>query len=408
LLTDPRTKKIVLDWKDNPNKNKGLYQSPKDGQLIIHDIGYYREHWPETFRNIESNTVLTGEQVVNTYPFILDGGVSNFNQPRSVWYDAEEKRPGRTQRGLAQNVLRIPAGSSDLYFSFGLIERLRDQTRQSEYQGDIAYTLDDNNCIRETWFEPGGANSPLGWWGELKQGRPFQGHNYVVGCDLSKGTGASNSVAAIIDVNTNELAGLLVTPYLSITDFAEKVVALCEWVGGNSAPLLIFEENGAPDFVKRLDTLNYYSLWCKENKAGQKLKAGNRYGWRSTAGPNGTKVEVLNGLDAALHEGLKDEPRFPPIRVYDEQSINELGSYVWFEGRADIGPAASQTETSGAKAAHGDRVIAIAIANLAKKQMEIGSGSTPRFYSEDSWQARRDDRERKETAEKVQGKTWWY
>jgi hypothetical protein len=400
LLTDERTKKIVLDWKSNPNKNKGLYQSPKDGQLIIHDIAYYRERWPDAFGGIEPDAMISGEQVTDTYPFILDGGVSNFNQPRSVWYDAEEKRPGRTQRGLAQNVLRIPAGSSDLYFSFGLIERLRDQTRQPEYQGDIAYTLDEANQIRETWFEPGGANSPLVWWGELKQGRPFQGNNYTVGCDLSKGTGTSNSVAAVVDVNTNEVVGLLVTPYLSITDFAEKVVALCEWVGGNSAPLLIFEENGAPDFLKRLDSLGYYSLWIKENKAGQKLKAGNRYGWRSTAGPNGTKVEVLNGLDAALHEGLKEEPRFPPLKIYDEQSINELGSYVWYEGKVDIGPASAQTETSGAKAAHGDRVIAISIANLARKQSEPGSGSTQRYYSEDSWQARRDDREQRDAKQK--------
>lgn len=408
LLTDERTKKIVLDWSSNPNKNAGLYKSPKEGRLIIHDTAHYRKRWPDAFKNIRPNLEFDAERVAGTYPFVTDGGVSNFGQLRSVWLDTELNRPGRTMRGAAQNIYRIPSGSSDLYFSFGLIEKLRDQTRQPYYQGDITYVLDDNNYIGETWFEPGGANSVLSWWAELNQGRPFQGHNYIVGCDLSKGTGTSNSVAAVLDVNMNELVGLLVTPYLSITDFAEKIVALCGWIGGNSAPLLTWEENGAPDFLKRLDELGYYSLYVKENKAGQKLKAGNRYGWRSTAGPNGTKVEVLNRLDAALHEGLRDEPRFPPLKIYDEQTINELSSYVWFEGKADIGPAASQTDTSGAKAAHGDRVIAVAIANLAMRQTVPGSGVTPKFYSEDSWQTRRDGVEKKETEAKAQGKTWWY
>ena len=408
LLTDERTKKIVLDWSQNPNKNVGLYKSPKEGRLTIYDVAHYRKQWPEAFKNIKRDVEFDAARVAGTYPFVTDGGVSCFGQMRSTWIDSEFDRPGRTARGMAQNVFRIPSGSSDLFFSFGLIEKLRDQTRQPYYQGDITYVLDDNNYIGDTWFEPGGNNSVLSWWGELLQGRPFQGHNYIVGCDLSKGTGTSNSVAAVLDVNTNEVVGLLVTPYLSITDFAEKVVALCGWVGGNSAPLLTWEENGAPDFLKRLDELGYYSMYIKENKAGQKLKAGNRYGWRSTAGPNGSKVEVLNKLDAALHEGLRDGPRFPPLKIYDEQTINELSSYVWFEGKADIGPATTQTDTSGAKAAHGDRVIAVAIANLARRQCEPGSGSTPKFYSENSWQARRDEKEQEEARAKANGKTWWY
>lgn len=408
LLRNDKTKKITLDWSGHPLKNVGLYKSPQEGRLIIYDVAHYRKQWPDVFKNIKSGVDINAERVAGTYPFVVDGGVSCFGQMRSVWIDAEFNRPGRTPRGMAQNVFRIPTGSSDLYFSFSLIEKLRDQTRRPYYQGDINYVLDDSSYIGEVWFEPTGDNGVLSWWGELSNGRPFQGHNYVVGCDLSKGTGTSNSVAAILDVNTNEIVGLLVTPYLSITDFAEKVVALCGWVGGNSAPLLVWEENGAPEFLKRLDELGYYSLYVKENKAGQKLKAGNRYGWRSTMGPNGTKVEVLNKLDAALHEGLRDAPRFPPLRIYDEQTVNELASYVWYEGKADIGPSTSQTDTSGAKAAHGDRAIAVAIANLAKRQCEPGSGVTPKFFSEDSWAARKENVERKEAAAKVQGKQWWY
>lgn len=340
--------------------------------------------------------------------FYWDANVSNFGMPRTQWLDNEEKNRVITPRGKAQNLLCIDSGSTDLFFPFALVDKLKDQTRQPYFFGDVNYTLGDDGCIAETWFEYGGENSILCWWGELKQGRPFQGHNYVVGCDLSKGTGTSNSVAAILDVNTNEIVGLLVTPYLTVPDFAEKAVALCDWVGGNEAPLLIWEENGAADFLKRINELGYYHLYVKENQGGRKVKTGNKYGWRSTAGPNGTKIEVLNKLDAAMNEGLKDNPRFTPIKIYDEQSVNELSSYVWFEGKVDVGPTASQTETSGAKAAHGDRVIAIAIANHGRIQQNPGSGQEPVFMKENSWAYRKQQAEQKEAKQKENGKQWWY
>jgi len=339
--------------------------------------------------------------------FYWDANISNFGMPRTQWLDKFERDKAITLRGKSQNILCIDSGSTDMFFQFGLLEKLRDKTRQPYYKGDIGYTLDKDGYVYDTWFENGGDNNILSWWGVLKNARPFQGHNFVVGCDLSKGTGTTNSVAAVLNVNTNEIEGLLITPYLSVIDFAEKVVALCEWVGGNTPPLLIWEENGAPDFLKRVDELGYYNLFVKEDKSGKKNKSGNKYGWRSTSGPNGTKVEVMNYLDGSLHEGLKENPRFAALKLYDEQTINELESYVWFEGRVDIGPASMQTETSGAKASHGDRVIAISITNYGRRQQQPGNGQESRFYSENSFMARKEAKERKDERQKSGGKLWW-
>ena len=33
-------------------------------------------------------------------------------------------------------------------------------------------------------------------------------------------------------------------------------------------------------------------MFVKEDRQGKKNKSGNKYGWRSTSGPNGTKLEV--------------------------------------------------------------------------------------------------------------------
>ncbi len=407
LANEHKDKVVELSFYDNPEQGAGRYTSPEDGKVLIKDVEYYRKTYPVLFDNIKSGIAYNLSDLPKCFPFIADGNISNFGCDRTAWLDKFEKDKAITPRGKSQNLLMIDSGSTDMFFQFGLLEKLRDKTCEPYYQGDIGYTLDGEGYVYDTWFENGGQNSILSWWGILKNGRPFQGHNYVVGCDISKGTGTTNSVAAVLNVNTNAIEGLLVTPYLSMTDFAEKSVALCEWVGGNTPPLLIWEENGAPDFLKRIDELGYYNMFVKEDKSGKKVKSGNKYGWKSSGGPNGTKLEVMNGLDSALHEGLKEKPRFNPLKLYDEQSVNEMESYVWFEGKIDIGPAAMQTETSGAKAAHGDRVIAIAIANYGRRQQQLGTGQESRFYSENSWMARKEAKEMKEEKQRANSKQWW-
>lgn len=407
MLLDKRVKTIILDWTDNPEKNRGLYKSPEAGIIQIKDIDYYRQQYSGRFDNIESMQKVNVNNIQGTYPFVADGGVSNYNCYRSIWFDKEELRPGRTKRGVAQNILRIPFGSSDTFFPFDLTEKLRDKTREPDYRGSIEYSLGQDGYIREPYFIPGGKNSIFCWWGDLINVRPDQNHNYVVGVDLSKGTGTSNSVAAVGDVNTNEIVGMIVTPYLSIPDFAELTVALCEWVGGNVPPLLIWEENGAPEFLKRVNELGYYSLYIKEDKEGHKLKSKTKHGWRSTGGPNGTKIAVLNALESALYEGLREDSRFTPLKLYDEQTVNELASYVYFEGKIDVGPVMLQTETSGAKAAHGDRGIAVGLCNEGSKQQTKGKVINATFIVPGSWAARRQLKEQKDAKRKENSKVWW-
>ncbi|GAG84210.1 unnamed protein product, partial [marine sediment metagenome] len=299
LMNEHKDKVVELSFYDNPEQGAGRYTSPEDGKVLIKDVEYYRKTYSGVFDNIKSDTVYSIAGLPKCFSFIADGNISNFGCDRTAWLDKFEKDKAITPRGKSQNLLMIDSGSTDMFFQFGLLEKLRDKTCKPYYEGDIGYTLDGKGYVYDTWFENGGQNSILSWWGVLKNARPFQGHNYVVGCDISKGTSTTNSVAAVLNVNTNEIEGLLVTPYLSMTDFAEKSVALCEWVGGNNSPLLIWEENGAPDFLKRVDELGYYNMFVKEDKSGKKNKSGNKYGWRSTSGPNGTKLEVMNGLDSA-------------------------------------------------------------------------------------------------------------
>ncbi|MFW9879077.1 MAG: hypothetical protein ACFFG0_38850 [Candidatus Thorarchaeota archaeon] len=398
---------IKLSFFDNPTQNYGRYTSPKEGEIIIKDIEYYRKAYPGQFDLIEENKPIPVEEVSDIYPFVADGGVSTFGMDRTAWFDVDEKRPGRTRRGIAQNLFCIDSGSTELFFDFNLLNNLKDGVCDPDDFGDINYELDSNNYIQDVWFEPGGKQSIFCWWGELPNRRPNQNHNYVVGCDLSKGTGTSNSVAAVEDVNTNEIVGLLVTPYKTIPDFAEQVVALCEWVGGNIQPLLIWEENGASDFLRRVDELGYYNLYVKIDKEGNKLKSKTKHGWRSMGGPEGTKKAILDQLENSLQEGLREYIRFSFLKLYDSQTINEMEAYVYFEGKFNVGPVAMQTESSGAKASHGDRVIAVALCNEGKKQIEPGICVTTQMIHPDSWLARKQNKETAIAKQKENSKIWW-
>jgi hypothetical protein len=211
-------------------------------------------------------------------------------------------------------------------------------------------------------------------------------------------------VAAIGDVNTNEIIGMYVNPFIGVTDFAEAVIALCKWTGGGTKnPFLIWEANGPGEsFGQKIRKLGYSFVYYKEDVRAKTQKKQNRWGWDSTKGSNGTKCKLLWELDSALMESIKKEidRHSAFLLVYDEQLINELESYVWFEGKADIGPSGEQTETSGARSAHGDRVIATGLVVLGMKGQPKAAMKLVQTYSLASVGGRIEERRQEEERKK--------
>jgi hypothetical protein len=406
LLISNRIKVAVLGWEHNPEKRAGLYRSPAPGIVDIEDYNYYLNRFPRIFKDDRYRLPFRWEEVKERFlnegvGFIADGGEENFGCPRSPWFDKEEKR--RSKRDLAKNVLRIPAGSSEMIFDYATLMRLKNNyVKAPNYYGDIKYEMPKKNVITKVQFEKQGSAAPLKWWGELIKDRPNQKHNYVVACDISRGTGASNSVAAIVDVNTSELVGLYVNPNIGVTDFAELTVALCRWVGGGTQrPFLIWEANGPGDsFGQKIGKLNYGFIYYKEDTRSRSHKKTKRWGWDSTKGPNGTKAKLLWDLDSALMESIRKEKHSAHLTIYDEALINELESYVWFEGRADVGPSDQQLDDSGATAAHGDRVIATGLAVLGTQGQPAAAMKYYKEHSKDSIGGRIETRKLEKQKEK--------
>lgn len=402
LLKSGKIKVITLGWENNPEKNFGLYKSPTKGIIEIKDMDYYRKTYPFVFDNNFPSRFPLAEYEPAFAPvglrFVSDGGEGNWGCVRSVWFDKQELR--RSKKDIAQNILRIPEGSSDMVFDYGTMMRIRNTfIRPPDYQGEIDFKRGKRGHIESPFFMPSGSKGRLKWWGQLLKNRPDQTHNYVIGCDISRGTGASNSTAAVMDVNTSELVGMYADPYTDITDFAEIVVALCKWCGGGSKqPFLIWEATGPGEtFGKKILKLGYNFVWRKkEERRDSDGKHQTKWGWDSTAGANGSKIKLVWELDSTLMESVREEKYSQHLTIYDESLLNELESYVYFEGRADVGQALEQTDSSGAKAAHGDRVVAAGLCILAARDQPKSELQFMRLHTIKSMGGRIEQRKRDE------------
>jgi hypothetical protein len=375
---------ITLGWWRHPWKIKGHYESPSIDTLIIHDLGYYIEKYGEEVmagiqQGKEFKYSAWEKDLLIHYPekegitelsFVADGNDpanQTYYSPtgrRSPWYDRECDR--RTPRDKATNIDIDYVGSGDVVFNPMVLLRMIDKiVKPPAVMGEIDFYMRENKIIRSK-FTPNAGRRRLKWWGELCGARPDQSHNYIVGCDISLGTGQSNSVISVFDSNTKTKVGRWKCPNTSPTHFAEYVVALCHWVGGSTVlPFLIWENNGpGGTFGRRILAMGYDFCYREREEGKRSRKRKQSVGWHSS--PD-AKLNLCIALDAALDAAFREEMKEKAFFNPDEQSLHEAEDYVFYEGGGkDVGPSHCQADEGGAKAAHGDMVIADALCNLAR------------------------------------------
>jgi hypothetical protein len=364
----------IMPWHMNPTKNVGLYISPDYDIVEIQDIDYYRELCPEVFNTINSMDKIKVSDLRRKFPdnkilekitFVADGGDTNEGGWRSLWYD--EVRIKRRDRDVACNIDRRPRGSGASVFTPASLHRIEQKCCHAPiFKGDVIVKRDKEYRVRDGRVVQGGVGRLLFWKG-MVDGRPNQQHNYIVGCDIGLGRGASNSVASIVDANTCEEVGKWICPNTPPEAFASTVVALCKWIGGKTKePYLIWESNGPGGvFEKEIVRNKYHFVYIRRDETLKRKQKKNKFGWHSSKGPDGTKYALMMGLDVALKEGLEDSPMRKYIRMFDVNNIREMESYL-FNGGGTPHPAKTVADDeTEATAAHGDRVIALGLAVLA-------------------------------------------
>lgn len=395
-------KVLRLPWFVNPEKSGGLYKSPDLNKIIILD-DYYNGLYGNVF-NYPVGTELTYSdllrEIVVAYPeaelnLVADGA----NKFRSLWYDREEKK--RSRRDMAANIDMNPGGAGDMFFDTEVCNLILQQfTRKPNFKGNVKYDVSKNWIVNGRFVQDG--TGFFKWWGQLDKGRPLQYHNYVVGCDISMGAGASNSVAKVYDVNTNEMLGSYVNSRVSPDDFANTVLGLCQWVGGASRrPFLIWEANGPGGvFGKRVIGQHYYPIYRTRNeRARDRSLKGHSVGWYSS---RPLKYDLLCSLRCALAEGVKASPVDRFLKIYDEDTILEYENYVFLEN-GDIGSSYTLEEEGGARGIHGDRVIPDGLYILALQDQRAAPSYIEQIQAGNSMavrlkEAKEEERQKKENS----------
>jgi hypothetical protein len=351
LLYSGKIKIVELPWYKNPQKNSGLYRSPDLNKLEFFD-DYYDKLYPKVFTvNQFAYGDLEREMLVN-YPdakisFVADGA----NKYRSPWYDAEVAR--RDPRDVAQNIDMNPVGSGDVFFDPDVMLSVRQRCRLPDYVGEVEFNRDKEERIAGVRFIHGGYKR-LKIWGKLDKDRPPQNHNYIVAADIGLGTGASNSVAKIYDVNTSTLVGVFASSDVPPEEFGDIVTAICFWTGGSSGrPFLVWEANGPGGSFEKRIVLNKYDFVYRGRQKKVRSGVKTRAGWWAT---KESKYDLLLELRVAVGNGLRDKPIGKKLILYDEDSVREYEDYIFGEN-GEIGLSTAVDETTGARSAHGDRVI---------------------------------------------------
>jgi len=309
----------------------------------------------------------------------------------SPWYEAECAR--RTSRQeIAQELDIEYRASGQAFYDLQLLQRYRasDQLYDPIFTGELTYEVgkvEGKYGLRDVQWVPGGRRR-LSVWCPLDPDlnmlvRPSQEQNYVAFADISQGTGASNSVLAVVSTTTREQCALLVSPDLPPHEFAQYCVSVCKWFGGGVPVLLGWEANNSGGFSHEVSRLGYG--WCLGNPNPDIpwYPKDSKVGWWSTTNTRETVLSDLEGF-------LKRQELF----IHDEATIVEMESYQWgSSGKPE--PASFAEEGSGAKATHGDRVIATAgIVLCLREQGKVKrKQSTP---PDKSWAARRRAFERKQ------------
>ena len=313
--------KVVMDWKAHPDRRIGLYTCDA-GVVEILDKEY---DFPED------------------YPFVKDG------KTRSPYYDQECMRPGATPQSIAQELDRDYGGSEYQIFGKDLYETGRVGIRSPYSRGMLFYdeaTLDPDFQKTE--------DGPWKMWiHQDSQGRPIGTGQYVIGCDIAAGLGgsySSNSVAVVVDRVTHEQVAEFATNTMRPEAFADLVISACKWF--NDA-YLIWEMNGAPGgaFGRQVIEQFYPNIYFRETEGRSYKKKSKTPGWFSN---DKNKLSVLSKMSSAVQS--------KQYLIRSDKLLNECRQYVYKDGKVVHSRSVKTQDDSSKGQAHGDRVIAAALA----------------------------------------------
>lgn len=284
---------------------------------------------------------------------------------RSPYYDLLEDKV-RDKRALAEEMGMDHSGAGLTFFDDADLARHRAMHAMDPlYVGHLVYdgTKERDMALlrqRPDCFEFRGESGVGPWalWCDLVEDesgcwRPPQDRTYVIGCDISFGTGASNSTGFVLDLENEEQVAEFASAEYGPEEFARQMAAAGLWFGGvRKCAFIGWEANGAGGLFGRTLVRNLRYPWVYYNLKEDEItpKRGKSYGWHSNTQ---RKKDVLGILRGGL---ARDE-----IKVRSAVTLDEAQEYLFFDN-GEVGPGELKEESPVAMATHGDRVIGAAVA----------------------------------------------
>jgi len=335
LTHHTRIKKLRLHWTLHPVYAEGLYHK-EAGEYVIDDEAYWaRIDNPQ-------------EKMEEYDAIILERGVPlPESKKRSPWY-AKECARAKSATHVAQELDINYLGSGGQYFDPEKVQAtIQKYARSPELVGDLEYDHQTGDPIR---FRENSKGCLKLWITLNKDSKPSLNYLSALGTDISAGTGASNSAASGWDSKTGKKLCEYANPRIRPEEFAKQIKALATWLGGSQ---VIWEARGPGlEFGAKLMELNYANVYLRRNDASIKGKISDTPGWA----PGKDSKSVLLG-------NYRDVIETSECCNYSEEALSETLEYVYGQDGSPVhARSINKDDPSGAKANHGDRVIADALA----------------------------------------------
>ena len=355
MLTSGAVKTVRLHWSTHPSKSRGLYRVEAGRAVLLDGYRGPVTTWriPPGEREAQRQTFQFPEE----YPFRLDG---SFGPLKSPWYDGECVRRG-SEIDVAQELDIDCLRSGHTFFDAAVLVKLIEAARKPIATGTVLWELRPDERIDVRGWSAGASGSLSVWCECGADGRPSQNDAYAAGADISEGMGASNSCLSVYSAYHGRKVGELVMCRCSPERFARECVAVLLWFGGYAgAPYFGWEQNGPGlIFGGEVLRLGYGPVYYARNEEAEnpRTRKPRIPGWASN---RNSKTILLGEYRRDLARGTFINP--------GKAGLEECLQYVIGEDGAPVHEGIVE-DTSGARAAHGDRVIADGICNLIRQEV---------------------------------------
>jgi len=263
---------------------------------------------------------------------------------RSPWYDVEEKRCA-TSLEVARELDIDYTAAAGSFFQYESLNKMGQHVRLPVLMGRLQHA----DGVPGQFVETREGNIKL-WRTPDAAGRFPADRRYVIGVDVSTGTGASNSVIQVFDRLTGEQVAELVDPAIYPHDLASLACAVGRWFGGlDGEATMVFENVGPGVTYGQLCWKYGYRKFYFRRKEGQHNRPETDF-----IGLFQNKEEKIRHFN--LLRMLMEQQR---MLVRSSLALAECREIVYTPDGKVEHKGAQGMDPSGAKTNHGDRASAM-------------------------------------------------